>query len=173
MVYLFLFLVLLPLTPAIGAPTDTVVRVVGLDEEGNPQNQGLGVVLTKEGRILTSAALLAPYRGAIIMTADGTKYPIRQVSQWNFFQDMALAKVEAEALSPAPLGTKNVSPQETLWVAVRKNPPALKEVRVTKVLPFSPRLVILKLDPGDLETGVHESGLRDRHETSRRDQPLL
>ena len=152
MVYLLLLLVLLPLTPAIGAPTDTVVCVVGLDEEGNPQNQGLGVVLTKEGRILTSAALLAPHRGAIIMTADGTKYPIRQVSQWNFFQDLALAQVEAEALSPAPLGAKNVSPQEIVWVAVRKNPPALKEVRVTKVLPFSPRLVILKLDPGDLET---------------------
>ncbi len=152
MAYLLLFLVLLPLTPAIGAPTDTVVCVVGLDEEGNPQNQGLGVVLAKEGRILTSAALLAPYRGAIIITADGTKYPIRQVSQWNFFQDLVLAQVEAAALSPAPLGAKNVSPQEIVWVAVRKNPPALKEVRVTKVLPFSPRLVILKLDPGDLET---------------------
>src|SRR4030042_741819 len=60
----------------------------------------------------TAAALLLTtktppaHRAPIIMTADGTKYPIRQVSQWNFFQDMALAKVEAEALSPAPLGTK-------------------------------------------------------------------
>ena len=154
MVYLLLLLVLLPLTPAIGAPTDTVVCVVGLDEEGNPQSQGLGVVLTKEGRILTSATLLAAHRGAIIITADGTKYPVRQVSQWNFFQDLAVAQVEAEALSPAPLGAKDVGPQERVWVAVRKNPPALKEVRVTKVLPFSPRLVMLKLDPGDLETDL-------------------
>ena len=150
--YLLLFLLLFPLTPVIGAPTDTVVRVVCLDETGKPQSQGLGVVLKKEGRILTSAALLAPYRGAIIMTADGTKYPIRQVSQWNFFQDLVVAQVEAEALSPAPLGAKNVSPGEIVWVAVRKDPPALKEVRVTKVLPFSPRLIILKLDPGDLDT---------------------
>jgi len=154
MLSLLLLLVLLPLTLAVGAPRDAVVCVVGLDEEGNPQRQGLGVVLTKEGRILTSAALLAPHPGAIIITADGAKYPIHQVSQWNFFQDLAVAQVGAEALSPAPLGAKDVGPQERVWVAVRKNPPALKEARVTKVLPFSPRLVLLKLDPGDLETDL-------------------
>jgi tetratricopeptide (TPR) repeat protein len=154
MVYLLLLLMLLPHTPAIGAPANAVVCVVGLDEEGNPQRQGLGVVLTKEGRILTSATLLAPHRGAIIMTADGTKYPVRQVSQWNFFQDLAMAQVETEALSPAPVGDKNIDPHELVWVAVRKNPPALKEVRVTKLLPFSPRLVLLKLDPGNLETDL-------------------
>jgi tetratricopeptide (TPR) repeat protein len=110
-------------------------------------------VLTKEGRILTSAALLAAHRRAIVMTADGTKYPC-QVNQWNFFQDLAVVQVGAEALSPAFLGAKAVGPQERVWVAVRKTPPALKEARVTKVLPFSPRLVILKLDPGDLETDL-------------------
>src|SRR3989339_271022 len=163
-VCLLVFLLLLPLTPAIGAPTDTVVRVICLDDEGNPQSQGMGVVLRKEGRILTSAALLAPYRGAIIMISDGTKYPIRQVSQWNFFQDLVLAQVEAEALSPAPLGAKHVSPGEIVWVAVRKNPPALKEGRVTKVLPFSPRLIILKLDPTDLETDPGAPGFNGRGE---------
>lgn len=154
MLYLLLFLVLSPLTPAIGAPADTVVCVVGLDKEGTPQSQGLGVALTKEGRILTSANLLAEHPGAIIITATGTKYPVRQVSQWNFFQDLAVAQVGAEALSPTFLGAKDVGPQERVWVAVRSNPPALKEARVTKVLPFSPRLVLLKLDPGDLKTDL-------------------
>jgi hypothetical protein len=151
MVYLLLLLMLLPLTPAIGAPTDTVVRVVGLDAEGNPQSQGLGVVLTKEGRILTSAALLAPHRAALIMTADGTNIRFVRSANGTFSKIWSWRRWR-RSLSPAPLGTKNVSPQEIVWVAVRKNPPALKEVRVTKVLPFSPRLVILKLDPGDLDT---------------------
>jgi tetratricopeptide (TPR) repeat protein len=154
LVYLFILLMLLPLTPAIGAPLDTVVRIVGLDKEGNPQRQGMGVVLMKDGLILTSAALLAPYPGAIVMTADGTKYQILQVSQRNFFQDLALARVEAESLPVASLGIRNIGAYELVWVVVRKNPPVLKEVRIAKVLPFSPRMVLLKLDLGDLETDL-------------------
>jgi len=150
----FLTLLLMPMAAATaGSPAAAVVSVVGLDEQGDPCRQGLGAVLGKEGRILTSAALLAPGRGGIVKTAAGAKYLIRHVLYWDFFQDLALAQVEAEALPAAPLGgSRSVGPEERVQVGVRQNPPSLKEARVAKVLPFSPRLVLLKLEPGDLET---------------------
>jgi tetratricopeptide (TPR) repeat protein len=155
MIFLVLLLVLLPLTAAAAGPAEAVVSVVGLDDQGEPCRQGLGTVVGKDGGILTSAALLAPGRGGIIKTASGGKHLIRAVRGWDFLEDLALAQVEVEVLPAAPLGSsKGVGLEEPVWVAVRHEPPVLKEARVAKVLSFSPRLVLLKLEPGDLETDL-------------------
>ena len=160
----FLLLGLLLLWPAMvgGAPrgaaaaaTEAVVSVVSLNEQGEPWHQGLGVVVDKQGRLLTSAALLARGRGAIVKTAAGEKFLVRRVLSWDFFQDLALAQVEAEALPAAALGApRGVKPQEQVWVGVGHSPPALKEARIAGVMPFSPRLTLLRLEPGDLKADL-------------------
>jgi tetratricopeptide (TPR) repeat protein len=156
LVLCFLALLLIPVTTAAaGGLAKAVVSVVGLDERGEPSRQGLGVVLGKEGLILTSAALLAQGWGGIIKTAVGKKYLIRHVLYWDFFQDLALVQVEAKALTTVPLaGSRCVAVQERVQVGVRHNPPSLKEARVAKMLPLSPRLVLLKLDPRNLDTDL-------------------
>jgi len=131
------------------------VSVVVVNEQGDPCRQGQGVIVGKDGRLLTSAALLAPGRGAIAKTAGGEKLVVRQVLSWDFFQDLALVQVEAEALPAAPLGTpQGVRTGEQVWVGVRHNPPALKEARVAGMMPFSPRLTLLRLEPGNLEADL-------------------
>jgi tetratricopeptide (TPR) repeat protein len=136
------------------AALDAVVSVVTLNAEGDPLSQGLGVVVGPDGRILTSAALLSSGRGAIVKTAEGDKFLVRRVLHWDFFQDLALARVEAEALPAAGLGApREVKTQDRVSVGVGQ-PPALKEARVAGVMPFSPRLVLLKLEPGHLDADL-------------------
>jgi tetratricopeptide (TPR) repeat protein len=157
LVLCFLALLLIPAvkTAAAGGLAEAVVSVVGLNEQGEPSRQGLGVVLGKEGRILTSAALLAPGGGGIVKTAAGNKYLIRHVLYWDFFEDLALVQVEAEALTAVPLASSRcVAVQEQVQVGVRHNPPSLKGARVAKTLSLSPRLILLKLNPRDLDTDL-------------------
>jgi len=155
---LLLFWVALgPLAPlgAKAAPGEAVVSVVVVNEQGEPCRQGQGVVVGKDGLVLTSAALLGPGRGAIVKTGGGDKLVVLRVLHWDFFQDLALAQAGAEGLPAASLaGSRGVKSGEQVWVGVRHNPPVLQEARVAGVMPFSPRLTLLRLEPGNLEVDL-------------------
>jgi tetratricopeptide (TPR) repeat protein len=147
-----LWLILPAASPAKG-PDDAVVSVVGLDEQGNPRRQGLGILLGKDGRILTSASVLAGSRGGVVKTSDGTLHFIRKVLLWDTLQDLALVEVDAESLTAAPVEISGgLRPPEKVRIASSKKGGARQEAQVTKTLPLSPRLVLLKMEPDTLET---------------------
>ncbi len=138
-------------------PCPAVVLVVSLDDEGQPQRQGLGVVVRKDGTILTSAHILAPSRKGLIKNGDGSFTLIRRILHWDAFQDLALVKVEAEDdFKAAPLGNPGIlKPGDQVRVGSReKDQGKLSEARVVKALPFSPRLVLIKLEPANLATQI-------------------
>jgi tetratricopeptide (TPR) repeat protein len=150
----WLSLVLFP-APA-GAATDladAIVTVVSLSEQGHPRRQGMGVVVAKDGLVLTSASLLAGGRAGVIKTNSGSMQLIQQLRQIDLLQDLALLQIEAEGLTPVPLGVaKGLRPLEKVWVGVRKgNRCVLEEAAVAKTYPLSPRVVLVKLAPAGLE----------------------
>ncbi|MEW6387768.1 MAG: tetratricopeptide repeat protein [Thermodesulfobacteriota bacterium] len=134
-------------------PAGAVVAVVSLDDQGQPRRQGLGVVIGKEGQVLTSASLLAQSRGGLIITTGGGLHLIKQVSRLDALQDLALLEVEAPGLAAAPLGNPgSLRAGDKVVIGSRQGKESLlKEARVSGLYPMSPRLVLLKIQPPDLE----------------------
>ena len=130
-------------------PARSVVRVVGLDKQDNPQRQGLGVVLGQDGRILTSASLLIPGGAGVVLTGQGAKYLIQEVAYLNEFQDLAVIKVNAEQLPKVDMGlVKRLHSGEAVRLGLyQKNRVILQEAQVASVYPFSSRLILIKLNP--------------------------
>ena len=98
-----LVLVWMPL-PGFGAVSPpvlaTVVTVVGLDEQGNPGPQGLGVITGKGKQVLTSASLFAAQAAGVIKTGKGEMCLIREISGLDPASDLAVAQSEAKCGSP-------------------------------------------------------------------------
>jgi tetratricopeptide (TPR) repeat protein len=147
-------------------PTDALVSVVSLDEHGNPVRQGMGILVRKDGSVLTSASIMADCRSGIVKTADGALQVIRKISRWESLQDLALLQIEPGssklvAVEPA----SRLQPPEKVWVGIRQKPAGqLREAKLTKTLPFSPRLTLLKLEPGNLDAEPGSSILNRRGE---------
>lgn len=135
-------------------PTDALVSVVSLDEQGNPWRQGMGIMVSKEGMVLTSASIMADCRSGVVKTADGALHIIRKISRWDSLQDVALLQIEPESSKLVAVGTASrLQPPEKVWVGIRqKTEVQLREADLTETLPFSPRLTLLKLKPENLET---------------------
>lgn len=133
-------------------PADALVSVVSLDEQGNPWRQGMGIMVSKEGMVLTSASILADCRSGVVKTADGALHVIQKISRWDSLQDVALLQIEPGSLKNTAVDkTSQLQPPEKVWVGIRQNAAGeLREAEVTKTLFFSPRLILLKLAPGNL-----------------------
>jgi len=131
--------------------TDIMVSVVGLDGQGQPRCQGMGVCLGKTGVILTSAYLLSQGKGGIIQTSAGDLHLIQRLVHYDALQDLALVQVEAEDLPAGRLGASGRWPSGKVLVGERQGKRfVLREVLVAKTYQFSPRLVLLRLEPPDL-----------------------
>lgn len=135
-------------------PDDALVSVVSLDEQGNPWRQGMGIMVSKEGIVLTSASILADCRAGVIKTADGALHVIQKISRWDSLQDVALLQIEPESSKMVVVGTASrLQPPEKVWVGIRqKEALQLREAELTTAFPLSPRLTLLKLKPDNLET---------------------
>jgi trypsin-like peptidase/tetratricopeptide repeat protein len=146
------FVGLLALEGQATGPSDSLVSVVGLDEHGNPVRQGMGVVVSKDGGILTSASIVSDCRSAVAKTADGALHILRSTAHRDSFQDAILLQFDAGVSKFAPAETASgFQPPEKVWVGVRdKSGQRLQEAQLIKSLPFSPRLVLLKLQPENL-----------------------
>lgn len=147
------FVGLLALEGKATEPSDSLVSVVGLDEHGNPVRQGMGVVVSKDGGVLTSASIVSNCRSAVAKTADGALHILRRTAHRDSFQDTILLQFDAGVSKFAPAETApGFQLPEKVWVGVRYNSGGrLQEAQLTKSLPFSPRLVLLKLKPENLE----------------------
>ncbi len=68
LIWLFLTCVL-PVETLRAEDTDNiihaVVTVMGLDDNGKPLSQGLGVAVSQDGKVLTSASLLSQAQGGV------------------------------------------------------------------------------------------------------------
>jgi len=130
-------------------PAQAVVAVVSLDKKGKPRRQGLGVVVGKDGKVLTSASLLTPGGAIVVRTNKGAKYLVQEVLFQDALQDLAVVKVEADGLfrvEPGAVG--RVRPGEVVRVGLQQEKGVvLKEAKVASVHPFSPRLTLVKLTP--------------------------
>jgi len=149
-------------------PTDALVSVVSLDERGNPWRQGMGLLVSKEGMVLTSASILADCRAGMVKTTDGALHVIQKISRWESLQDLALLQIDpGNSKITGVAVTSRLQPPEAVWVGTRH--PAggqLREAELTKVLPFSPRLILLKLEPGSLEAEPGSPVLNRRGEVA-------
>jgi tetratricopeptide (TPR) repeat protein len=139
----------LPIPPGVARNlAGAVVTVVGLDGQGRPSCHGAGL-LEKNGRVITSASLLGHGHGGVIKTAAGELYCIQNLVRWDPFQDLAVVQLESE--SPGQVDTvpaKKVHSPAKVWVGGLNG--KLREAQLVKTLPFSPRLVLMKLEPADL-----------------------
>ncbi len=150
---LILAAVLTVAAPAAGTAKDpgaAVVAVVGLDDQGQPVCQGLGAALGQDGKVVTSANLLAHSRGGVVKTASGALHLINRVLWRDDLQDLALIKVEADRLVPAPPGVPGkVRPGQKLLVGKRREQRlSLEPAAAAGVYPLSPRLTLLQLKDG-------------------------
>lgn len=136
-----------------GGLNRTVVILVILDDAGQPCRQGRGVVVGPEGRILTSASLLADKSRGVVKAGDGSLHFLARVLLRDGLQDLALVEVAGgggKACPLAPPGALKVGDRLRL-PAGPEGEPADSETRLAKILPLSPRLTLLKLTPGGLE----------------------
>ncbi len=99
------FVGLLALAGKATEPSDSLVSVVGLDEYGNPVRQGMGVAVSKDGGVLTSASIVSNCRSAVAKTADGALHILRRTAQRDSFQDTILLQFDAEDSKFAPAET--------------------------------------------------------------------
>ena len=132
-------------------PVDPLVSIVSLDENGNPWRQGMGILVSKDGSILTSASIMTNCRSAVAKSSDNTLHVIRKITHWDSLQDLALLQIEPgdSKISPVELAPK-FHPPEKVRVGVReKAGVGLREAELTRAFAFSPRLVLLKLEPGN------------------------
>jgi tetratricopeptide (TPR) repeat protein len=138
-----------PTAGTAGDFTDAVISVVGLDNQDKPCCQGLGVVVGKDGRILTCASLLANSQKAVIRTNRGVIYWIRRVLYQDDLQDLILIKVDAYNLPSAPIASDRGVQSSQKLLVVRRGGDHLKVQKITaaRTYPFSPRLVLLKIKP--------------------------
>ena len=134
-------------------PVGAIVAVVSLDDQGKPWRQGLGVVVGKEGKVLTSASILAQSRGGLIITDGGGLHLIKRIAQIDALQDLAFLEVEAQGLEAAPLGNPgSLRAGDKVTIGSRQGKQSLlKEAQVSGTYPVSPRLILLKIQPPDLE----------------------
>ena len=135
-------------------PAEALVSVVSLDEQGNPWRQGMGILVGREGSVLTSASIMADSRSGVVKTADGALHIIKKISRWDSLQDVALLQIEPESSKIVAVDTASrLQPPEKIWVGIRqKDALQLREAELTNTLPFSPRLILLKLKPDNLGT---------------------
>ncbi len=131
----------------------SVVAVVGLDGQGNPEFPGLGVIVGREGQILTSAALFSANQAGVVKTAASSFEIIQSLLHVDPLQDLALIQIKEKAPPPLPLGSaEGLRPQAKVWLPVKEGDSfRLQESQVTGIFPFSPRLTLLKLKTSDME----------------------
>ena len=135
-------------------PAEALVSVVSLDEQGNPWRQGMGILVGREGSVLTSASIMAGSRSGVVQTADGALHIITKISRWDSLQDVALLQIDPESSKIVAVATASrLQPPEKVWVGIRqKDTLQLRQAELTHALPFSPRLTLLKLKPDNLGT---------------------
>jgi tetratricopeptide (TPR) repeat protein len=126
---------------------DAVVTVVGLDAQGNPGQEGLGVITDRARQVLTSASLFKSQGAGVIKTQRGELRLIQQVAGIDPASDLAVVHVEKSGSPVEVAGPHRLRFREEVWFPVKgKAGLSLQKARVSGLLPLSPRLTLIKLE---------------------------
>lgn len=82
----------------------SVVYIEVSDSNGIPIASGSGFVVDSNGKIATNYQLIKGAYSAKVKTYDGKIYDVSKVFTYDSKQDLALIKIDATGLQPAPMG---------------------------------------------------------------------
>ncbi|MDD5643195.1 MAG: tetratricopeptide repeat-containing serine protease family protein [Syntrophales bacterium] len=130
----------------------SVVTVVGLDGQGNPGPRGLGVIIGKGERVLTSASLFAGQDAGVIKTGKGEMRLIRAVAGVDPASDLAVVQTTEKCGSPVEVaGIHRLQfKNEVRFPVPGQAGLDWSTARVSGILPLSPRLTLIKVDADNL-----------------------
>jgi hypothetical protein len=87
----------------------------------------MGLVVGREGSVLTSASIMADCRAGLVKTADGALHIITKISRWDSLQDVALVQLSRRLkIAPRPA----LQPPKKL-VGIRKGGAAISGGKLT------------------------------------------
>ncbi len=89
----------------------SVVVVSFEGRDGKQQGIGSGFVISEDGLIATNLHVLGEARPISVQMADGKKYPVKAVHATDRTMDLAVLRIDADALSPLPLGDSDALKQ--------------------------------------------------------------
>lgn len=107
------------------------VRFLGRD--GDPQGLGTGFVIDPAGLIATNLHVIGEARPISVQLADGRKFDVVAVHATERAQDLAILKIDAQNLTPLPLGNSDQLREGQAVVAIG-NPLGLERSVVAGVL---------------------------------------
>ena len=79
-----------------------MITVPGRD--GRQQGLGSGFVIAADGLIATNMHVIGQGRPIAVHLADGKRYNVTSVHASDQFLDLAILRIDAQGLSPLPLG---------------------------------------------------------------------
>ena len=101
-----------------GETRKSVVIVSHFGRDGKPDGVGAGFVISADGLIATSLHVIGEARPMTVQLLDGKTYDVTEVFAWDRKLDLAIIRIEADKLSPLPLGDSDQLQQGTPVVAI-------------------------------------------------------
>jgi len=100
-----------------GLPSIVVVHQLGRDGK-EEEGVGAGFVISEDGFIATALHVIGEGRAIKVKFADGSVHHATGIHAWDRQLDLAVLKIEAEGLSPLPLGDSDKLKQGAIVVAM-------------------------------------------------------
>lgn len=94
-------------TEIMKALSSTVVSISAYDQEGEFFSYGSGVIVTREGKILTAYHVIDGASTLKIKMENDKEFPCTIVADYNVDRDIAVLQISAPDLKTAPLGDSN------------------------------------------------------------------
>lgn len=100
-----------------GLPSIVVVHQLGRDGK-EEEGVGAGFVISEDGLIATALHVIGEGRAIKVKFADGSVHHATGIHAWDRKLDLAVLKIDAEELSPLPLGDSDELKQGAIVVAM-------------------------------------------------------
>lgn len=101
-------------TDIYSAAAEFIGQILTYDRNGKVCGEGVGFVLTSNGRIVTNYATIAGAYSAEIVINQVT-YPVESVLAYDIARDLAVLQVDVEGLIPAQICTKPLTDGQTVY----------------------------------------------------------
>ncbi|GDY19912.1 hypothetical protein LBMAG56_12570 [Verrucomicrobiota bacterium] len=96
----------------------SVVIVSHFGRDGKPDGVGAGFVISADGLIATSLHVIGEARPMTVQLHNGKTHDVTEVFAWDRKLDLAIVRIDADGLSPLPLGDSDTLRPGTPVVAI-------------------------------------------------------
>ena len=96
----------------------SVVIVSHFGRDGKPDGVGAGFVISADGLIATSLHVIGEARPMSVQLHNGKTHDVTEVFAWDRKLDLAIIRIEADGLTPLPLGDSDTLRTGTAVVAI-------------------------------------------------------